>query len=350
MKFIHIADVHIGAKPDQNYPWSEYREQEIIQSMYDIINVCNEEKIDLLLIAGDLFHRQPLLRELKELNYQFSKLKYTKVIIIAGNHDFIGPKSNYSKFEWVNQVTMFVNDCMSKHYVEELNTEVYGFSYCERNIYEHKLQGIAPEDNDRIHILIAHAGDDNNIPIDPDIVQQLPYDYIALGHIHKPTIFSNNCAYPGSLEPLDKTELGDHGYLKGSLDKEHCEIQLVPFSKRRYEWIEIEVSKDMTQGFLTDYLAKQVRQRGEQNIYRIRLIGYKDPDIELNIEAMKSIGWIIEIVDDTVPDYDFYQLREENKDNMIGLYIDTIQKSEVEGELKEKALYYGLEALLNAKE
>ena len=69
MKFIHIADVHLGAVPDSNMPWAMERQNEIWESFKNIITVCNREKVDLLLIAGDLFHKQPLLRELKEVNY-----------------------------------------------------------------------------------------------------------------------------------------------------------------------------------------------------------------------------------------------------------------------------------------
>ncbi len=42
-----------------------------------------------MLIAGDLFHRQPLLRELKEMNSILEMLEHTEVVMIAGNHDYI---------------------------------------------------------------------------------------------------------------------------------------------------------------------------------------------------------------------------------------------------------------------
>ena len=61
MRFIHISDIHIGAKPDSNMPWSEARSREILTSFHDILNLCEEHQVDLLLIAGDIFHKQPLL-------------------------------------------------------------------------------------------------------------------------------------------------------------------------------------------------------------------------------------------------------------------------------------------------
>lgn len=349
MKFIHIADVHIGAKPDSEFPWGNLREQELIQSFHDLIDICSKERVELLLIAGDLFHRQPLLRELKELNYQFEKIKETKVVMIAGNHDYIGPKSHYLEFQWAPNVTMLKEDQISKVYLEELDTEVYGFSYHRRNIPEARLENVRPDENDHIHILLAHGGDDKNIPIDRKAVKELPFDYIALGHIHKPTMLSNRCAFVGSFEPLDKNEIGPRGYIRGEVTKESCEIEFVPHSSRSYEWLEIQVTPEMTQGAVCDEVAKRIAASGSQNIYRVHLLGYKDVDIQLDTAAIQSLGNVIEVLDDTVPDYDFEALKEENQENIIGLYIDKIHESNTEDDIKTKALYYGLEALLNAK-
>lgn len=88
MRFIHIADVHLGASPDAGKKYSEKRKNEIWDSFRKVIEVCRREETDLLLIAGDLFHRQPLLRELKEVDAMFGSLAYTDGAY-AGNHDYI---------------------------------------------------------------------------------------------------------------------------------------------------------------------------------------------------------------------------------------------------------------------
>lgn len=349
MKFIHIADVHLGAKPDSEYPWGNLREKEIVQSFQDLIDICARQKVELLLIAGDLFHRQPLLRELKELNYQFEKIKDTKVVVIAGNHDYVGPRSHYIDFTWAPNVTMLNQETMSKVYLEDLDTEVYGFSYHRRNIPDARYEGVHPDQNDHFHILLAHGGDEKNIPIDRKAVKDLPFDYIALGHIHKPTMLSNKCAFVGSFEPLDKNETGPRGYIMGELTKDGVTTEFVPHSMRRYEWLELNVTPEMTQGAICDQVSEQIKKQGTKNIYRVHLVGFKDVDIEINEDALKELGNVIEVLDDTVPDYDFEALRTENQDNIIGLYIDKIHESSTEDDIKTKALYYGLEALLNAK-
>ena len=73
MKFIHIADLHLGAEPDAGRAYSQNRSQELWETLQSVLEVCEEEQTDLLLIAGDIFHGQPLRRELKELNYYFCR-------------------------------------------------------------------------------------------------------------------------------------------------------------------------------------------------------------------------------------------------------------------------------------
>ena len=56
-------------------PWSEKRGKDIWNSFHMVLEEARRQQADLLLIAGDLFHRQPLMRELKEVNYLFSTLQ-----------------------------------------------------------------------------------------------------------------------------------------------------------------------------------------------------------------------------------------------------------------------------------
>ena len=78
MRVIHIADVHLGVEPEGLKAGSKNRGKEIWEALEQVINICEWEEVDLLLIAGDLFHRQPLMRELKEVNFLFSKLQKQK--------------------------------------------------------------------------------------------------------------------------------------------------------------------------------------------------------------------------------------------------------------------------------
>ncbi len=354
MKFIHIADVHLGAKPDRLFKWSDERKKERYDSFHTIIKKCNELDIDLLLIAGDLFSKQPLIRELKEVNYLFSTLGKTKVLLIAGNHDFIGLRSNYTNFKWNDNVHFFYEEEFTSIYIEELNTEVYGFSYHSRELHEAKFHSIKPGHKDRINILLVHGGSVNHSPMDKAKMLESDFDYIAMGHIHRPQIFENKMAYSGSLEPMDKTELGPRGYIVGEItreyDRKRVDLEFVVSALRQYKKIEIEVNKDTTMGNLLDMVYDRIEKEGNHDIYVVDVIGKRDAEVLFLLNNLYEVGNVIEVNDYTEPDYDFNELYKDNRDNIIGYYIKEIEtfKSDQE-ELTKRALYLGLEALLGAK-
>lgn len=108
MRFMHIADVHLGAAPDHGYPWAKARGKELWEGFRRCIADANEKKVDLLLIAGDLFDRRPEIKELNEVNYLFSTLEKTVVVLIAGNRDYLEPSSPYLTYQWnENVITIF---------------------------------------------------------------------------------------------------------------------------------------------------------------------------------------------------------------------------------------------------
>lgn len=355
MKFIHIADVHLGAKPEADRGLSMDRAKELYETFYRILQKCEDEQVDLLLIAGDLFHRQPLLRELKEINYMLNKLTHTKVVMIAGNHDYLAPRSNYLELNWSENIFILSAKEMDSIYLEELNTEVYGLSYHSRDIFEAKYSNVFAGVEERINILLAHGGDERNIPINYKQLGSAGFDYVALGHIHKPEIFSDTMAYSGSLEPLDKNELGEHGYIEGCIKKDennlaNTKIRFVPFSKREYKRIKVMVNSDSTNGSLHEKANQSMQELGEQHMYQIILEGRRDPDLIIDTQGLQNLGNVTEVVDQTLLDYDFDVLYQENKDNLVGSYISRIKNSSEDAKLREKALYYGIQALLNAKE
>lgn len=354
MKFIHIADIHLGAVPDSNMPWGAQREKEIWSSFQDIVKICNEEKADLLLIAGDMFHRQPLVRELKEVNYILSRLETAKAVIMAGNHDYIGARSYYQDFAWDEKVHFFLQDSLERKEYAELGVEVYGLSFRTKDITEPLYDAVKLAKNDKVQILLAHGGDERNIPMNRKKLSELGFDYIALGHIHKPEFITEKIAYCGSLEPLDKNELGERGYILGEINrgpegKVQLEAHFVPHSLRQYKRCTLNVNQETTNGSLLDLTREVMKENGVNNIYSFCIQGVRDETIHFAKEGIKELGNVLEVEDQSVPDYDFDALYRENADNVIGMFIQRIREKAQQDEVAKKALYYGLEALLNAK-
>ena len=172
------------------------------------------------------------------------------------------------------------------------------------------------------------------------------FDYIALGHIHKPQILiRDNAAYAGALEPVDRNDLGDHGYIEGHLENGRLKTNFVPFACRSYEQILLMLREDSTQASLEDMLKADLANKGRMNIYRIVIQGTRAPELLLLPERLKSFGYVTEVLDESKPSYDLEALQKKYSGTLIGDYISYFLEKD-RNAVEEKALYYGLQALL----
>jgi exonuclease SbcD len=89
MKILHTADWHLGHRLHEN---SQLEEQTLFLKWIE--NYINDEKIDVLLISGDIFDSASPSNQSMKMYYNFlMKLKGTackSVIITGGNHDSSG--------------------------------------------------------------------------------------------------------------------------------------------------------------------------------------------------------------------------------------------------------------------
>ncbi|MBQ1310971.1 MAG: DNA repair exonuclease [Blautia sp.] len=346
MRFIHLADVHLGAVPDKGWPWSSKRGEEIWETFRRVIAYIRENPVDLLFIAGDLFHRQPLLRELKEVNYLFTTIPDTRIYMIAGNHDYIRREGGYRGFAWAENVTFFMEEKVTCVKDPLLPVYVYGFSFHHREIRQELLQGLAPMEGEGLHILLAHGGDLEHVPMNIPALSASGFDYLALGHIHKPELMiKSGAGYSGSPEPLDRSETGQHGFIEGWLENERLRVRLVPFACRSYEQIVVTLNEESTQGSVEDMVAREIIRKGKENIYQIHLRGERAPELLLLPERFKSLGNVLLVEDATRPLYDLELLQKQYWGTLVGDYIDYFSGRALTP-VEEKALYYGLQALL----
>lgn len=346
MNFVHIADVHLGAQPEAGTAYSAGRPQELWDTFSRVIEYCETEKVDILLVAGDLFHRQPLLRELKEVNYLFSTLTYTQVVFIAGNHDYVKKDAFYRTFQWNSNVHPLLGREIGYVNIPESDLVVYGASYQTREIRE-ELPSIKAPGRAAFEILLLHGGDEKHLPMKREVLENSGFSYIALGHIHKPQALVKGIAfYPGALEPVDKNDTGRHGFLRGQFTGHGVRTEFIPFAKREYLHLPIQVDDSTTNGSLKNLIKETIEETGVENIYKFILQGYRDPDVVFDTEYMDICGNILEIVDETKLAFNYERLYEENKDNLIGRFIAEFRGCE-EGSVEYQALQEGVWALLN---
>ena len=349
MRFIHTADIHLGACPDGRAE----RSFELWRTFEALIGYCNTQSIDLLLIAGDLFHKQPTMRELREVADLFCHLTKTKIVMIAGNHDYVNETAAALHFVWPEHVFMLPAGQISSIYLKELNTEVYGYSYAQAHIKEAVFDAVKPKHQERINLLLAHgnayAKEDVYIPIEKEKLLQAGFDYVALGHIHKAERFSERMAYCGSLEPLDRSENGMHGCVLGMLGEKdgirpaRIVTKFLGCASREYKRLSYTLTPKSSVMAMRQEIKQQISQFGSHNLYTVVLCGKQGPDWYLPTGTFSDIKQVVAVEDETKP---FYELEEMIKENRLAAaFVAQLEKQGLSPEEKEKALQYGLTAL-----
>lgn len=348
MRFIHIADLHLGSSPEAEFLWGKNRAEEIWDSFAAVIDACNEKEIDLLVIAGDLFDRPPVWADLDRAAKLFARLTATEVVMIAGASDYITEDSPWKTYPWQSWVHMLSDKHCMNVQLGNINTSVHGCSYYAPTEGKPYLEDARPDKESEYQILLGYTGDDNHMPADLSELSEKGFDYIALGYEHKASVMQNmHIAYAGSLEPLSVQETGKHGFILGEINEENTTIRFVPFACREYINIKVRLSSDIKEDELEEKLTAAINQYGSDNIFTISLEGRYQPKEPYDRARLLALGNVADVKDGTMPDYNLVALLDEHKDDMIGMYLEEFLK-EPAGAREQKALYCGLEALLNA--
>lgn len=350
MKFMHFSDVHLGVEPDAGKPWSKQRARSIWETLAETVAEAGRQQVDFLLISGDLFHRQPLKRELKEVNYLFSQIPEVKVALMAGNHDHMQPKCYYLDFEWAKNVFFFKEEEVTSIHFPEENVTIYGMSYWHKKLPKRCYDNLGDVNPNHINILLAHGGDDEHIPYSAKQVLDQGIDYIAGGHLHMGRqLVEDRVIIAGSLEPTESKEVGPHGYWIGEIVKQggkveqHCHF--FPIKKCEYCNETIEMTAKTTM-FELERQIKDMTTAGETyKIYRICLEGCVDPEQKYNFEQLEQLPLVAAISLNLRPDYDYDKIREEQPETLLGRYIEQMQKFP-QDVITKKAMEYGVNALL----
>ena len=216
MKFIHIADVHFDTPFAllERRGLAGKRRLEQRSAFKKVINYARENDIPYLFICGDLFEAEYVKNSTIEyINKEFESIPNTKIFIVPGNHDPYMKNTYYMTYNFAKNVKIFTSRVEK---IEIDNLCIYGYGFDNFYMKKEEREELKNLDTSKINILITHCdldgAKDNDIrynPVPKNELKALEFDYIALGHIHKPSI-DRNIAYSGSLVSLGFDELGSH--------------------------------------------------------------------------------------------------------------------------------------------
>lgn len=272
MKILHCSDIHLGKKPFGTREFTQERYLDFFRVFDELITKAIEIKIDLLIIAGDLFDKKELTPDvLNRTENIFYKLKYNNipVFLIEGNHDNI--QGNDTINSWLNYLetkgyvkrgnySYFEKEYkFSNHKFGDIN--VYGVGYPGFAI-DDVLKSLANQLNPKEkNIVVVHTalGGGEFLPglVSSDTIKLFKDKvvYIAGGHLHSFQVYPKENPYffiPGSLEYWNV--LNERKKEKGAIlfDTDTTEYQFIQVNPRK----RIEITIDYCENFEEDFLNK----------------------------------------------------------------------------------------------
>ena len=95
VRILHCADLHFDTPfKELDKDISDISKEELLEVFKNIIDLCIKEKVEVLLIAGDVFDNLTVNKStLFFISEQINRIKHIKVFISPGNHD---PYNNLS--------------------------------------------------------------------------------------------------------------------------------------------------------------------------------------------------------------------------------------------------------------
>lgn len=302
MKIVHFADLHLGVESygriNPNSGLST-RLEDFLNALDQVVDYALENKADLILFCGDAYKsREPSQTQQREFAKRINRLSTSgiPIFLLIGNHDLpnaIGRATTTEIFDTLAVKNVYVSNrpdiyriptnsgtvqiaslpwlrrsaLLSKEESKNLN-----FEQINQRLQQVLTDIVAAHttklDPGLPSILAAHAwvsgaqlGSERLMAIGQEPVLLLSniahpaFDYIALGHIHKHQVLSDNppTVYPGSLERLDfSEEKDDKGFYAVEIqeDKEtgkrKVSFDFHPVTGRRFLTINIGIEPQDT--------------------------------------------------------------------------------------------------------
>lgn len=223
-RFIHAADIHLDS-PLRSLAMRSRELADVIgnatrQAFVRVVDLCLREQVDALLLAGDLYDgEQTSMKTARFLAEQVRRLHEAgiRVFIIRGNHDAVSQITKELAFpETVKVFSGRAEGIAVDRPRGEFPVVVHGLSFAEPQAPESLVGKYKPAIEGAFNVGILHtslSGSTGHNPYAPCSLADLDatgFQYWALGHIHKRSVFQGKCTVvmPGMPQGRDINESG----------------------------------------------------------------------------------------------------------------------------------------------
>ena len=261
IKFIHTSDLHLDTPFKGLSAWNQQLAARLkdasFKSFSRIINMCISEKVDFLIVAGDIFdgENRSLAAQLKFVA-ELKRLSDRGIpsYLVCGNHDPLD--------SWLESLTLpslayrfggTEVESLSYEKKGETAADIYGISYRHKEVGENlavryrRKSDPAPVSIAVMHGTVGAPGPHHSYaPFRVEDIRGMGFDYWALGHIHKHTVVQNAhpaIIYPGNPQGRDFGEAGPKGCcLVEIIPGQSPATRFIPIQLIRFEELYIDLS------------------------------------------------------------------------------------------------------------
>ena len=346
MKLIHTGDVHLGSAM-RNLPTEKanLRKAEILENFRRLTVYAKENGVDGILIAGDLFDEGETSAALKrEVATIISSASPVCFFYLSGNHDDV-----FSFDEKPNNLYLFSETHGWKGYDLQEGVTLVGID--ERNMTGDIYSSLRLDSN-RFNIVMMHGGIGQEIPLQK--LQEKYIDYLALGHIHQPSLHAERIdgrghyRYCGCLEGRGFDECGKRGFFLLEIkNKRLISETFLSLSRREILDLSVDISACTSHYDVERAVETALQSQSKENLLKLRLKGRHTADLKKDIPLLSlrlnERFFYAKVVDESGIFIDYAQF--ENDLSERGEFVREVGRYEMNEDFRSEILEVGLKAL-----
>jgi exonuclease SbcD len=298
-RILHIADIHLEmAFGGHEAAFGARRRAQLRAAFERALGLARERKVDAVCIAGDLYedrHAGP--DTAAYLRRTLGDLAPIRVFLSPGNHDPCAAGSVYRQMEPLpaNVVVFDERNFRPVKLADRLT--LWGMGQTSALDRARALTGLACA-GDGTHLLLFHGSDEDHLPPGKETIAPFNGAEIAragaahamVGHFHGKSQATHH-AYPGSPEPLNRSEDGEHTASMVTVDGDRAIVTFEQFNETRYVSEELDVAEFGDSALL----ARAIREKAAASVpepgsvfCRLHLIGAAQASLDPDLQPLRA--------------------------------------------------------------
>ncbi|HKW44206.1 MAG TPA: metallophosphoesterase, partial [Candidatus Eremiobacteraceae bacterium] len=260
------------------------------------LDLARERGAEAICIAGDLYEDQRAGPDTAAyLRRTLGELAPVRVFLSPGNHDPCAPGSVYRQMEPLPDNIAVFDERNFRAVKLADGVTLWGMGQISALDRARALTGLTCT-GDGTHLLLFHGSDENSIrpgkemiaPFNDAEVAGAGAAHAMVGHFHGKSRGAHH-AYPGSPEPLNSAQDGEHTASIVTVDRGRVDVSFEPINRTRY----IDDELDVAQFGDSAALLHAVRAKAESAVTepgavfcRIRLIGAAPASLDADLQPL----------------------------------------------------------------